>query len=554
MRVESNTSGRQAIKGSTIARASKKTARGGKTTATAVFHLPSSGMTSKGKQPSCDENTQATPFSRMLALGSTSSESSFSTFLKSACKGVLEESWLPTETDCVASDLSCLSGSLLSTTSNSWFSNSQMYLHSRSWLKICSPSSQCFRVEFTDCGNTVTRCRKIRVYPTEAQKAILESWSGCSRYAFNRALEHLKRPGTKAAWKEIKTSLIHSLPDWADDVPYQIKSIAIRDCCKAVSKAKRDMLATGEKHEVEYRSKKRDNNNLFIPKAAVNENGAYKRLLGNLFSSEKLERPGYDCRLTKENGRYYLCVPRAVQVKRPENQRLSVCALDPGVRTFQTVYSKELCVKIGEHDMSRIYRLCYALDRLISRRKLEHTNRYNRAMKRIRWKIRNLVDELHNKTALFLCKTFDLIFLPTFETSEMVAKRNKQSARKLDNKSSREMLTWSHYRFKQKLKSKAEEYSCEVWDCGEAYTSKTCGVCGHMSNIGSAERWKCKHCGTRHDRDINGARNIFVKNMFLALRDSAITGAVAGLLRTCGANASVCYALAGQMLASVSIC
>lgn len=368
---------------------------------------------------------------------------------------------------------------------------------------------------------------------------------------FNVTLDQLKEPDSKAAWKKIKTAIIHGLPEWAKEVPYQIKSLAIWDCCKAVSKAKRDTKETGEPHEVTYRSKKRDNNNLFIPKAAVNEHGAYKRLLGDLYASEKLGRPEKDCRLIKDKGRYYLCVPRAVQVKRPENQRLSVCALDPGVRTFQTLYSPELCVKIGEHDMSRIYRLCYELDRLISRKKKEHTNRYNRAMKRIRCKVRDLVDEVHNKAALFLCKTFDVIYLPKFETKKMT-KKNDDIARKLDSKTARKMLTWSHYRFKQKLKSKAEEYSCTVVDCDEAYTSKTCGVCGGINEIGSKERWKCRHCGAKHDRDVNGARNIFVKNLFLALRDSSVACAAAGLWKQAGTSA--CCANAGQTLASCSVC
>ena len=29
----------------------------------------------------------------------------------------------------------------------------------------------------------------------------------------------------------------------------------------------------------------------------------------------------------------------------------------------------------------------------------------------------------------------------------------------------------------------------------------------------------CKHCGCAHDRDIDGARNILFRQMFLALRD-----------------------------------
>lgn len=84
------------------------------------------------------------------------------------------------------------------------------------------------------------------------------------------------------------------------------------------------------------------------------------------------------------------------------------------------------------------------------------------------------------------------------------------------------MLGWAHYRFKMKLKAKAEEYSCRVVDCNESYTSKTCGCCGTENPIGGKEVWTCEHCGCVHDRDINGARNILLKQIFLALRDSFI--------------------------------
>ncbi len=126
-----------------------------------------------------------------------------------------------------------------------------------------------------------------------------------------------------------------------------------------------------------------------------------------------------------------------------------------------------------------------------------------KAAVRIREKIKNLINEIHHKTAYFLCKIFDVIFLPSFESSRMVTK--------LHSKTARAMLTWAHYRFAEFLKHKAGEYGTRVVRVFEAYTSKTCSVCGKIHNIGSKKVMDCTACGTVLDRDVNGARGIFLR-------------------------------------------
>jgi len=113
----------------------------------------------------------------------------------------------------------------------------------------------------------------------------------------------------------------------------------------------------------------------------------------------------------------------------------------------------------------------------------------------------NLIKEMHNKLAYFLVTTFDTIFLPSFETSQMLTK--------LRSKTARMMQTFSHYQFRQHLQSKCEEYSSNLVICNEAYTSKTCSYCGKIHNIGSKNILKCD-CGT-YDRDENAARGILLR-------------------------------------------
>ena len=212
-------------------------------------------------------------------------------------------------------------------------------------------------------------------------------------------------------------------------------------------------------------------------------------------------------RVVLESGRWFLILPQLRSVKVPENQRNGTVALDPGVRTFVTFYSPTVHGKIGEGDFQEIYRLCRGLDSIQSQVSLSQGRRKYRLRKaagRLRWKIFDRVDELHKKTAHFLVTRFDRVLIPYFETSEIVTK--------LRSKTARSMLTFAHYRFKEFLKIKAQEYSCEVLEVSEAYTSKTCSYCGKVHNIGSKTRMKCS-CGIDVDRDLNASRGIYLRTL-----------------------------------------
>lgn len=513
MTVKSNTLGIQQDKDCMMSQALNSHHQPANPTVIAESVPTNKKMTLSAKKNLCKKNTQNMKSSGISEVESTSKEKNFSGFWNNQHLEMSKKLWLPIETDSVDLDLSLLNGSSLNTMLNSWFSTNVRVPHNRNLSQIYSQSLPFSRVEFTDSETILKRSRKIRFYPTKQQKVLLFKWFGVARYSFNKAVEYLRQPDTKANWYEIKTGLIHTLPDWAKEVPYQIKSIAIKDACDAVKNAKRKFKRTGKIQKVKFRSRKNADFNLYIPKQSLTEAGFYHTLTGVINLREKIGEVKYDCRVIMENGRYFVIKPEDRAVKRPDNQRLPVVALDPGVRTFQTMYSNELVAKVGNSDFSRIYRLCYLLDSLYSKRKKESTNKYNVKLKRIRWKIKDLISEIHHKLALFLVKTYEIILIPSFETSNMVTKLNSKVARA--------MLGWSHYRFKQFLKFKAQEYSCEVVEVNEAYTSKTCTNCGKQQNIGSKKIMKCS-CGTKIDRDLNGARNIFLKNIHLASKDSSI--------------------------------
>ena len=127
-------------------------------------------------------------------------------------------------------------------------------------------------------------------------------------------------------------------------------------------------------------------------------------------------------------------------------------ALDPGVRTFLTGFAEGGAFKIGQGDFARIARMGVHMDNLVS--KIAKANggqkqRLKKALSRMKFKVWDLIDELHFKSINYLLANYDIILLPTFETSEMTAKSN----RKIRSKTVRAMLSFSFFKFGQRLES-----------------------------------------------------------------------------------------------------
>lgn len=211
--------------------------------------------------------------------------------------------------------------------------------------------------------------------------------------------------------------------------------------------------------------------------------------------------------------------------------------IDPGNRTFSTMYSPEgFSGSIGDRDISRIFGLLKTHDEVQS----EGAKKSNSKRKRstgdeeeggddsttkgdpnslngesrihlavIREKIKNLRDEVHWQTISFLLRNFKNIFIPKLDTKQMVLK----GSRKLNKTAVRQMLTWSHGLFIERLVSKSREFrDTHVHIVDECYTSKTCGGCGSINeSLGSSKWFSCSSCGFGCERDLNGARNVFIK-------------------------------------------
>jgi putative transposase len=109
-------------------------------------------------------------------------------------------------------------------------------------------------------------------------------------------------------------------------------------------------------------------------------------------------------------------------------------------------------------------------------------------------------DHLH-KLSTRIIRENQTVVIEDLTVRNMV--RNHSLARVISDAS------WSEFR--SMLEYKADWYGRNLVVVDRWYpSSKTCSACGHMaaSMPLSVRTWTCTTCGTRHDRDVNAAKNI----------------------------------------------
>jgi len=116
-----------------------------------------------------------------------------------------------------------------------------------------------------------------------------------------------------------------------------------------------------------------------------------------------------------------------------------------------------------------------------------------------------------------LLSNYDVIIFPKLDVKGIVANNGR---RKISKKQTRRLLTWGHGYFEQRLIRHAEIYGKTVIITDEHDTTKTCGNCFHLNEVGAKEELSCSNCFVKIDRDINASRNILIRTLARLSRDN----------------------------------
>ena len=475
-------------------------------------------------------------------------------FYDCANKERYEKLSLPTETAWQGLPLNLSSSSLTRQEENSWFSTTKkLQTPLKNSVKICFQSSTCSPVVHTakeptakrrkvsdvlSETNKVMRVRLVRVKPLQRDNNLNQMF-GVYRHLYNCCVKHDNNGeingATNKTMREWRSKLTKK-ENWENEKPW-IKVLpslgrqkAIEDFFVAKKEnLKRCATKTISKFQMRKKSKyrfrqesvpfenHRIKNNGKLIELGVDRKPLGFRVVGKpgkLFSErndEKFIRKEVKLIRTKTK-KWYIAIPVIKEITKLTNKCGEICALDPGVRTFQTVYGTDgLIAQVGtsfetiEKDLQKADDLISKHCKVPTRQKKK---KYKKRYLRIFEKVRNRIRDLHHKVSSWLCRTYRVILLPKFESANMVSKH------KLSHKTCRSLLTWSHYKFQTRLKYHAQHYGVKLRIVNEAYTSRTCGRCGKVNDaLGANKIFHCTSCNSTMDRDENAARNILLRNL-----------------------------------------
>ena len=404
----------------------------------------------------------------------------------------------------------------------------------------------------TNASNGITKTNKVQIYPTELQQSIIREWRRESVKCYNKCVDLYNQNNAffDMGYKLAKIRVFKMLYD--DDnkgCPYDVLTDEVRKFCSNLTSCKSNLKNGHIRHfRMKHINTYKDNHTFFIPKTAIKNSSFYRTYLKQMKGMETILNAERDATLTFSisKNKYWLSIPE-IHERKIIKGRESVCGIDEGEVYFLSYHGENSFGDIGIYMRKILLKKrekISILQKIIKKEtnkngtKLKNVCKLKKRIQRIYDEIKNLVKELHNKTALFLCKKYDRIMLPQFGTKNMVMNRKhtksfyqklkeekgeeemkrtlrETTKKKRLNKKVKFVLNMlSHYKFKQHLINKGNEYGCVIdVETNEEETTKTCTICGTQEYTIKGRIRECNICGSKINRDESASRNVVLKNV-----------------------------------------
>lgn len=357
------------------------------------------------------------------------------------------------------------------------------------------------------------RAIKYELNPTKAQKTLIKQSCGCCRKVYNIMLDR-----KISAYRENSISLSafdlqKQLPQLKSELTYlkEAPSQSLQQAISNLDSAYANFFRKGGSGFPKFK-KKGCKDSFRIPVACVIDydnwtiktakigkikfyKGHNKQIKGTIKS--------YTISHTNTD-RYFISILYETMDKPKLNNNKSV-GIDVGIKTFATLSDGKV-FENQKHLKSSLRRL-RVLQRTVSRRyqqgkkREEQSNNWNKAVRQVA-KLQEKIafqryDYLH-KASTWIAENYSTVCVETLNVKGMM--KNHHLAQAISD------CGWGM--FVNMLEYKCDNLvKIDKWFA----SSQTCSECGYVNtatkNLAIRE-WTCPNCGTKHNRDLNAAKNI----------------------------------------------
>jgi putative transposase len=362
---------------------------------------------------------------------------------------------------------------------------------------------------------------KCRAYPDQVQAGVLNRTFGCVRVVWNRTLEWRRQryQAGKAGTTYAQASAYLTAMKATEELAWlnEVSSVPLQQAIRHQQAAYAAFFAKRARYP---RFKSRDGR-----QCAEYTRSGFRWREGRLFLAKmgtplaftwswlNIDPATIDPSTVTVSrdpcGRWYVSL--AVEVADPEPLPATgrAVGVDLGVKDF-AVTSDEQRIANPRH-LERRARNLARYQRRLARCQPRSANRAKARAKvaRAHRKVRAARADFLHKTSTRLVRDQDLIVMEDLAVKNMV--RNRAVARAIAD------CGWGTFR--AMVEYKAARYGRRVIVIDRWYpSSKMCSACGYLlAELGLKTRtWQCPSCGTRHDRDINAAKNILAAGRAVA--------------------------------------
>ena len=373
---------------------------------------------------------------------------------------------------------------------------------------------------------------KLRIYPTDFQRELLEKTFGCTRYIYNNFLAERKNKYEESKTRISVYEQLKKLTDLkrAKEWLREIDSCALQACVYNLDDAFQKFFkgngyprfrAKGVHESFRtnntlntYKNKKYESIRIDLKKRIITLPKLKEVKFRGFRTTKEIVGKIKSATISKDANKYFVSVLVEVPFIKYSLKPTSIVGLDLGIKDFIVTSNGEKLkneVKINEKRLK-------GLQKWLSRCKAGSKNRYKVKLKiqRLYLKIRNARKHMIYKLANKIIKENDIIAIENLDVKSMY--QVHKIAKHLKNIPISEFI--------RVLKYKSKWLGKKVIEINKYYpSSQSCNRCGFKNEEVkdlSVRKWICPECGLIHDRDINASINIMFEGLKIYMKESII--------------------------------